>query len=315
MGKFVKRIGILFLIVAAITLLLNQIFVKRFQISPGIAKFNNIPEQLEICNFGSSHGYFGFNYEDVSDRYKCFNFALTEQVLSYDYRLFCEYGNHIVKGTVVFIPVSYFSLWGEEESYNARFEAKNKRYYYILPPELIKDYSLGTDILVRKIPILGESNGRVLKTLLGIPINDEEALRQTATEIDVEQSAEKAYYGHIIKYKFDEEGSRIQNEEEISALYELIAGCKEKGAIPILITTPYLKEYTDKVKSEAPDFYDEFYRMLDKIVKDTGVKYYDYAFDERFWKSYELFRDADHLNSEGAKKFVDVLLEEVIGKN
>ena len=79
-------------------------------------------------------------------------------------------------------------------------------------------------------------------------------------------------FGHIIN-KYDDDGNRIENQEEIDALYALIKGCQEKGAIPILITTPYLHEYTDAVKENTEDFYDQFYSIIDRVVTDTGVEY------------------------------------------
>lgn len=312
MGKFIRKILILAVVTAIIITIVNGVFVKRYQVSPAIAKFKEIPSELDICNFGSSHGYCGFDYSNVNEKYECFNFALTEQTLSYDYRLFEEFGNSIKEGTIVFIPISYFSLWGEKEDYSARFEAKNKRYYSILSPDLIKDYSWEKDLLIRKIPVLGASTGDMIRVLLGLPLIDDNAPYQVATDIDIEHAAENAYYGHIIKYKFDEDGNRIRNDEEIEALYNLINECRNRGAIPILITTPYLKEYTDKVINDPNEFYEEYYGILDAISKETQTPYYDFAFDERFMYSYELFRDADHLNADGAKLFVDILLNEVV---
>ena len=41
------------------------------------------------------------------------------------------------------------------------------------------------------------------------------------------------------------------------------------------------------------------------------MPYYNYAFDDRFYKDYSLFVDADHLNKNGALKFVDILIQQV----
>ena len=160
MKKFTLKLIIFVVIIASVTMTINSIYVKRCKRDlDHINKFASIPETVQICNFGSSHGLHGYNYEDLEDDYDCFNFALSSQYLSYDYRLFQYYGDHIDDGTVVFITVSYFSLFGESEVSNGSFNSKNRRYYSILPASLIKEYDLKTSLIVRHIPaVVAELN-------------------------------------------------------------------------------------------------------------------------------------------------------------
>lgn len=307
-------------IIVIITLTINFLFFKLDKSDLNYTdKFNNVPDTLDVCNFGSSHGLYGFNYEDIErNGYTCFNFGLTSQYISYDYRLIQQYGNHIGKGTIVFIPISYFPLFGKGEEFDDDFESKNKRYYSILSSELIKDYDIKTSIYVKYLPALDADTAVLIKTLIGkgsTPADNEFDWMRVASDIDVSEDAKKAYGRHIEKNKLDDSGNRILNQEEIDALYELIDYCKGKGAVPILVTTPYLSEYTDEVKKSAPDFYDEFYSIVDAVVESTGVEYHDYAFDERFSHSYDLFMNADHLNKEGARQFTNILMEEVVNKD
>lgn len=315
MKKFVRNILIFLLFVSLIVLSMNHIYVQLYRGDfDHTNKFSSIPDKLQFCNFGSSHGLFAYNYEYLDEEYNCFNYGMTNQSLSYDYRLFQHYGEHIDQGTVVFITVSYFSLFGKAEVVSDDFASKNKRYYLILPPSLIKEYDITTDLFVHYFPVLGAGTGELIKTLFGKSKSIDDALwrEKVSTDIDIIESAEDASNRHILKNKYDDYGNRIVNQEEVDALYNLVKGCQEKGAIPVLITTPYLKEYTDKVKSTTDDFYGQFYGIVDQVVADTGVEYYDYAFDERFTNSYSWFMDVDHLNAEGARNFVDVLMQEVV---
>lgn len=61
-------------------------------------KFYEVPHGIEICNFGSSHGDFGFDYSELDLNYTCFNFALMSQSLSYDCRIFQQYEKQIDSG-------------------------------------------------------------------------------------------------------------------------------------------------------------------------------------------------------------------------
>ena len=309
MVKLIKKILFFILVISIVTITINSLYIRQHKTA--MDKFSFIPDTIQICNFGSSHGYYGFNYEDLKNYFDCFNFGLESQSLSYDYRLFQYYSDHIDEGAVIFIPVSYFSLFGTEESSRNEFLAKNKRYYSILPASLIKEYDYKTAIYVRYLPSLASGTDDAIKTLLG-QSNNEDWQRAT-TDIEASESAEKRFYDHIGKQAFyNANGDRIENQEEIDALYALVKGCQEKGAVPILITTPFLHEYTDEVKENSPDFYDHFYSVIDQVVRDTGVEYYYYAFDERFVNNYSWFINIDHLNKEGARNFVDILMQEIV---
>lgn len=314
MKRFLVKMMTFFIITAVITIGINFVFMKRDTLDPDyVRKFQDIPDAITICNFGSSHGLYGFCYDDQK-KYDCFNFALESQMLSYDLRLFDYYADNICEGAIVFIPVSYFSFYGEDERMGDIFLSKNKRYYKILPSNLIKDYDLKTDIYVRYLPALSADADILIETLFAGGVNsvNEEKWLQTAVGTDVQHDAELAVLRHVIKNKIDENGKRIINQEELESLECLINRCYQKGCTPVLVTTPFLKEYTDEVKKADPDFFENFYSLLDRVIDDTGVSYYDYGFDDRFSESYEKFLNADHLNKQGAKEFVDILMDEVV---
>lgn len=297
------------LIVAACIVVINAIYIQKdTAYYEEIKKFKSIPSEIEICNFGSSHGLYGFNYDDVED-YTCFNFGLTSQNFSYDYRILYYYQDKISKDAIVFIPISYFSFWVDETT-DDDFLSKNQRYYKFLPANLIKEYDIKTDFYEHYFPSL-KAYGKIWTVLFTKQEDNEAAIEeQTADSINLETDAMAAYTRHIGKF-LDEDGNRVVNQDELDALYNIIDLCKDIGVTPILVTTPYLSEYTDIIEKNSPEFYIEFYGLLNTIVEEKGVAYYDYAMDERFNTDYSLFSNADHLNRNGAKKFVEILLDEV----
>lgn len=308
MKKFTLRLLTYGLLLAGITLLANglYVFMDKDNDPDYTEKFKTIPAGIQICNFGSSHGLFGFDYHDFKDRRTCFSFALESQSLSYDLRLLKHHIERLQGPGAAFIVISYFSLFGRGEIYGEGFASKNRRYYKILPRDLIKQYDWRTDLYVNFLPMLV---GNLRRAFFGggkkeIP---------TADAIDVAADARGAYQRHLGSKKFDAEGRRIQNQEEIDALFEMIRLCRQRGLTPILVTTPFLSEYTDIVRQNDPAFLGEFYALLDKICQEAGVEYCDYSMDERFVHDYSLFRNSDHLNPSGARKFTDILLQEKLG--
>lgn len=319
MRKFVCKVICFVLIISVITVALNQIY-KKMDISDNDStrKFHSIPDSIDICNFGSSHGLFGYCYDNHESEYTCFNFGLVSQTLSYDYRLLYNYQNHIDEGSIVFITVSYFSFLGKGELIEEGFESKNKRYYKVLPRNLIKSYDFVTDLYTNILPAIDQYDNIAAVMLQWLHRKDEidiqTAWDRTADPIEVKEDAESAVIRHTVTNKREEDGTIVINQEEIDALYDMITLCQELGATPILITTPYLSEYTDEIMKISPDVCDEFYGIINDVIKDKGVEYYDYSNDKRFSSEYSLFMNSDHLNHLGAIKFVDILFDEVVYK-
>ena len=183
MKRFCYKIIGFFLIIGAISSFINYVYIRRDHSDPqNIRKFRNIPSSIMVCNFGSSHGLYGFNYSDIKE-IKCFNFALSSQVLSYDQRIFNYYKDNIADGAVVFIPVSYFSLYGNPEITNDDFQNKNKRYYQILPSQMIKEYEIKTDIYV-KFPSLTAGVNLVHMLIFGLYDTNDNTWTRLASDID-----------------------------------------------------------------------------------------------------------------------------------
>jgi len=300
------------MMILLITVSTNTLYEKMNRDDPdGLKRFQNMSAKIMICNFGSSHGMRGFNYEDIND-VECFNFALQGQTIDYDRRLFEYYSKNFEKDTIVFIPVSYHSLFGSGNATIGSEDEGNARYYRILPPNLIKDYDLRTDLYVRYFSSL-TAGVDLIRVLSGRSRNtDDEVYPRSTTAGEVESTVNRVVTNHIITGCFDEEGNRIINEEAVASVKYMIKNCRESGFIPILITTPFMRAYTDEVKRLDPGFYDDFYSLIDEISSETDVAYYDYAFDERFVDNYDWFMDSDHLNKEGGRNFTNIVMEEIV---
>lgn len=328
MRRFIFKVTAFVFAVAIISLTINYLYIAK---NPVNSKFTYVPENIEVCNLGSSHGMYGYCYEKYKDSYTCFNFALDSQSLSYDYRLLKAYRENLSEDAIVIITLSYASMYGSiAEADSEDFESKNQRYYHFLPVHLIKKYDLTTDMLLGRYRSMKGEPTEVLNSLLTDPIyntsnstysNDywmkaedveTEYWYITADAAQTDSNAEAAYLRHFVTNKQDENGNMIYNMEEVDALYNIIELCHETGKTPVLITTPYLTEYTDCIQQGSPDFYEEFYSFVDKLVEEENIQYYDYSHDERFQTDYDLFINADHLNKKGAKKFTACVWDEVI---
>lgn len=131
--------------------------------------FQFIPDDIQIANVGSSHGQCDFNWNPLTKErgISTFNFALTSQSYEYDYALINMHQNDFVEGSLLFIPVSYFSFNREATDPND-IEAISVRYYRLLSPQYNPDYSLYKDLVAIRFPVL--SAGEKIFDLLKPPV-------------------------------------------------------------------------------------------------------------------------------------------------
>lgn len=270
-----------------------------------IVKFDTLKhsdETIQIGNLGSSHGAYGFIYDDITGKgISCFNFANVSQSYDYDYAVLKEFREYMQDGSVLFIPISYFSF-NNEVINSTEAEAMSVRYYHFLSPANIPDYDIYVDIVTHRLPILSAGEEILdlfpdLKTALTA-----HAAYDGIDEAEFARWAQERYSRH-----FDNKEEYFM-PERIEELYELIDFCKDNNITPVLITTPFSKNYVDLVPS---DFLQEFYATINQIADDTDVSYYDYSRDSRFYDNLEQFSDADHLTEDAALCFTDILWDEV----
>ena len=131
--------------------------------------FNFIPDSIQIANVGSSHGQCDFDWNSLTRErgIQTFNFALTSQSYEYDYALINMHKDDFAQGSLLFIPVSYFSFNQEATDPND-IEAISVRYYRLLSPQYNPDYSLYKDLVTVRFPIL--SAGEEIFNLFKPPI-------------------------------------------------------------------------------------------------------------------------------------------------
>ncbi len=315
MKKFIIKGLIFSVILAACIHICNQAFLKS-ELFYGITNFDDVPDKLDICDIGNSYAMMGFNYEEYENNLKCVNFGLGGQSHVYDYNILQHYRNHLRKGSLVLIVVSFPTFLGKSETEDSMWHSKNLKYYRILSPKYIREFDYKTWLRMNVAPFIYSEGIRDLWEKS--KESYENYWNQVSNVEDVysfNQEAKKRVKWQLIDDKIDEHGNMIYLQEEIDAVYDMISLCKEEGAIPILITPPFTDLYVKNIKKEVPQYYYHgFYNIISKIQKDTGgVEYYDYSIDERFSKNYNEFIGVDHLNKTAAKKFTAIVMEEVVG--
>ncbi|MEN6637151.1 MAG: hypothetical protein ABFC56_14960 [Clostridiaceae bacterium] len=299
MKQFLKKLLLLVVICAVIAGAANLAFilVKGGMVPTYIDRFRNAPAKIDIGNLGNSHGQSAFIYTDHPEL-SALNMANGSQDLAQDERVLENYIDRFNKGSRLYIPVTYPSLFSDSTT-RSDFLSLNRRYYYFLPPRLILDFSWREWISV-KLPGLFVPSWRATHWK-----KDEfvEAGEQTADMIDVKDDALNAVERHILD--FEKDGTYVLNQTAIVSLEQIVSVCKAHSVTPILITTPFLREYNDLVPAEFLAVQQSF---LKNFAADQQIEYLDFSRDARFQDRHDLFLNSDHLNDTGGLYFTNLLL-------
>ncbi|MCS3922938.1 hypothetical protein M2325_001648 [Methanococcus voltae PS] len=307
MNNLFKKKLIIFVILFMLLLSsLNLMYVSTngYKSLNNVYKFNNIPHNLELVNFGTSHGM-RLYYDN--EPYTTFNFALSSQLLYYDYYMLKQYSNYLSDNCVVILPVSYLSLY---QNYSEQISLQEPRYYGILNPKYL-NHTFEKYIRYELFPVLSsKANIRYIFKDRNSPYQDWEYSNDTMNENDLKNNAKK----RINYFFYDEKTINVNPIESQSIIYlkKIIEYCKTHNYKIVLITTPLTDSYHERVPQEV---YDEFYKIVPEIAKEYNVTYIDYSNYSKISSNNTLFQDSDHLNLKGRTEFTKILVKDLQNKS
>ena len=250
---------------------------------------------------GSSHSFFGINPDYLSD--PSFNAANVSQDFKYDSYVLEKSLDALSEMEVVILPVSVFSLFQDMDSGIEFWRKYNYSIWFgyddiaIEQTFNIKTYSIlfsapsKTHLLESVVQnyITGNFEPTWSKSGWGTEFSD------VATEKALIDSGKTAAARHQKKPQL--------NEQNLNYLREIVNICKERNLRLLMVTLPAYGTYRKYLNEERLN---EIISIVNGLSNSSdNVKYLNYLNDDRFVKSD--YRDADHLNHDGAKKFTRIL--------
>lgn len=299
MKLFFKKLSLLLLVCVLIAGTANLAFylIKGSFVPANVKRFLNAPKQIQVANLGSSHGQNSFSYIHHPD-ISAVNLAFGYQTLDQDERVLENYIDRFAEGATLYIPISSFSLIAVPST-RSDILALNRRFYYFMRRDLILDFSW-------REWLAAMSPGLFYPSWLADHWNTdefEEAGSRTTDPTSAKSDAETTLAGHILMYRKD--GGYSLRQENVDCLTRMVSLCQERGVTPVLITTPFLREYNDLIPG---DFLAMQLSFLNAFSAEHGIAYLDYSRDARFIDRYDLFINSTHLNDQGALIFSDLVL-------
>ncbi|GHT56189.1 hypothetical protein FACS1894109_04400 [Spirochaetia bacterium] len=306
MKKFYLKCGLLALIFFSILVFLNARYVKTYawKYQNDVEKFSHVPRNIQLANFGSSHGLLDFDWSNAP--YTTFNFSLTSQRHLFDFLLLQQYSDHFAKDAVALFLIEYFEITSAVKE----FPDEMPRYYRILDKQYIPDYRFTDGIRYKSFPILS-AGSNVIKIF-----RDSTAEYTVSSQWNVSMSSKPAewvlqdanhWYEAWITDAESDEGYQYNQK----LLSEILDYCFSHNIQPVLVSTPIASALNGVYAEKSPDFFNTFYRFSAEICAEyPKVPYLDYSRDTRFSDD-SLFFDTSHLNNSGTKLFTSIMIEDL----
>lgn len=272
-------------------------------------KSTSIPTDLDIVNFGSVFGRFAFEYEQKD---KGYNFAMSPQSLTYDYRILTEYIDHINSNAIVVItlPVCIFALTDYKE------DARNVKYYSFLSSKNILNYSRWKAYKYCKFPVLNAGKNALHVIKDSKPRN---YLTSNIADLDYDKADINAKNRCVAWCKQfglkdtvcpDLPAEVLEDmEKEVKVLNDMIQLCLDHRLQPVLVSTPFsaaLNKYFSKEFVQSM-----LYNNINK-ANTAKIPYFDYREHPDFQEKYKWFiNGCDWLTKDGRDHFMKIFKDDI----
>lgn len=303
MKKFTREI-----IIFITSIIVSATWLYNLEKPTLVKKALSINEELDIVNLGTSHGG-AFEYSDLFLNGESFNRG--GNTLYYDLQNYKYLKNYLAENAIIILPISYFSFGLDE---NRKDRGANNPFvndfYMYLPKEFIYNYSNEKRFSVVLYRIQSNFFNELNSVFLRAIDNNKEAI---ALDKDLTDNS------HIAKLKKHASGRGKHHktlgtfsdaEKNLHYLSQLISDAKRSGYKPVLVTTPYYKEYSKGFEENWLE--ENYYNYIFMLSERYDVPYLDYGRNTRIASDPNLFRNSDHLNKEGISIFIRMLWDDLL---
>lgn len=238
---------------------------------------------------GSSHSYYGVNPKYIDGI--SFNASHVSQSIDYDFAIFNKFKNQLVNLESIIIPIDYFTLYSRTSTGLNGWRVKNYEIYYDINRSYkLKDHS---ELLSLKFSTGLKRAYSYLKNTntSSITCNHLGYGNITKPQRDLNHTGITAAKRHTKKDKgfFD---------ENLSIIYQIIEYAKQSDIKILFYTSPAFSSYRENLDLGQLNL--TLKTIKDISTQNENCSYYNFMEDNDF--NSNDFRDADHLNNNGAQK-------------
>ncbi len=307
MTKLIFKIVLVLLPVVTLAIVF-ELLARRIPTtySTKIYYFEKKKNAIEVLVMGSSYSNLGIDPQFFGR--EAFNFANSSQCLYQDYRVLLKYLPECRNVKMVILPISYLSLKTDLPSISESWRCP----YYSLYMAVQADASASVfDLRTHSALFLWDGPLGVIYTLRHIPQMDINEYGHQSLP-DKVPSIEKRVDDRNGKQRVALHEGLMRDDLldfNIGTLNEMADMLNKRHIKIAFVITPVYKTYYEHITKSN---YELMTNTINRIAEQHSARCFNYFYDSRF--EFDDFRDNDHLNGRGTKKFSTFLKNEVIDK-
>ncbi len=303
MKKFIISL-FLFSLVPIILILLTDYYLVQKDPFFYKRKYENAIEQsdsIKIIALGNSHALNAINPKAFN--LYTYNLANANQSLYFDKRITLALLDKMQNLSFVLISIDYHSLYFSSQGvrdvwshYGHGIKYEDNSYFYERISPTLFGYSPKVVLYILKEDLLKKNNLESQYFRGHEPLEDRDLNRFNQSSYS--QRAQ-TFNNMITKNK----ELRVEIVKDLKHFIEIL---KENNVTPILFNSPTYSQYNKELDEKM---YEENEKIIKQIADDYNIEYWSFMNSELFSKSD--FNNPDHLNTQGALKFSQILNDSI----
>lgn len=264
----------------------------------------NPPFDLDIVNLGSGAGYFAYNYEDSG--VKGCNWALWPQSLQHDFNILKNYYSFIKpQGFVVITACPFGCLFSPNYDKN-----HNLKYYTFLHPATIQNFDENERIKalsIKKNPLNYFGLKKVIKKIIKNKLlfaNNKESEQYVDNACLMIEGWKKQFGIDDLDAPLSDK-HKLEFDSRQMLLREMIQFCIERDLRPVIVYPPIHPSLRLLMSDVFIKRY--IYDFIEGAINGQDCPFYEFLNSDTI-KEDNLFRTSYFLNTNGAKKFTNQML-------
>jgi len=297
--KYFIRKTILFLFPLAILPLLMELLLRNIPNDYNYKKeyLMNNSNNITKLFLGSSHTYYGINPDFISGN--SFNASHISQSIDLDYQIIKKYENNWNELKYIIIPIDYFTLFSRLSNGIEYWRIKNYNLYYDM--HLSNSLSDNSELMSVSLKLN-------LRRIISYYFLNKTAI--TCSKLGFGNNYKKS--NDLVKTGKTAALRHTKNDlsklnESLKILKEIIDFASKNNIEIIFYTSPAYNTYVSNLDKNQLNL--TINTITELAVNNSNCNYFNLLNDTHFYS--DDFRDADHLNPEGAKK-LSLRIDELI---
>lgn len=268
-------------------------YVKEIRFKHDIFPSENA--KFKFVSIGNSHARDSLLFNESIG----INLGLSGQSIELNHMVLKKYEKYFSEEATIYYELSYFL-------FNYEFNESKKLYFDLDFSYIDLDLSLEDYLISKYLPLIGMESTLIFKESLKNknPQHFADVMNEFEDEKSLTENANN-YFESTYLNSYSKNVEII--DKNIQILIETIMWANQNRFKLVFYTAPHFKPLSERINNEIPIF-NTFNNIILNLEINYNINYHNLNYLSQISDNFKYFRNANHLNYDGALIFTDFLL-------